>query len=74
MTETRLKEPKSNRKEMSHTTVYIETMTAESKQHAMELGTMRQKYVAWMKRAKDLTNENELLKTAQETGRSSEEA
>ena len=53
MTETRLKEPESNRMEMSHTTVKLETMTAESKQHALEL---------WMKRAEDLANENELLK------------
>ena len=44
MTETRLKEPESNRMEMSHTMVRLETMTAESKQHALELETMRQKY------------------------------
>ena len=48
--------------EMSHMTVKLETMTAESKQQALELETMRQKYEAWMKRAEDLTNENELLK------------
>ena len=37
-------------------------MTADRKQQASELETMRQKYEAWMKRAKDLTHENELLK------------
>ena len=56
MTEMRLKEPESNRVEMSHMTVKLETMTAERKQHALELETMRQKYEAWMKRAEDLTN------------------
>ena len=55
MTETRLKEPESNRMEMSHTQVKIETMTAENKQHAWELETMRQRYEAWMKRAEDPT-------------------
>ena len=40
--------------EISHTMIKLETMTAESKQHAMELE-------AWMKRVEDLTNENELL-------------
>ena len=55
-------EPESNRMEMSHTTVRLENVTAESKQHALELETMRQKYEAGMKRAEDLTNENELLK------------
>ena len=54
MTETRLKEPKSNRMEMSPTTTKLETMTAKSKQDALELETMRQKYEAWMKRAEDL--------------------
>ena len=62
MTEAGLKEPESNRMDMSHTTVTLATMTAERKQHALELETMRQKYEAWMKRAEDLTNENELLK------------
>ena len=47
---------------MFHTMVKLETMTAESKQQALELETMRQKYEAWMKRVEDLTNENELLK------------
>ena len=48
--------------EMSHTILKLDTMTAESKHHACELETMRQKYEAWMKRTEDLTNENELLK------------
>ena len=43
MTGTRLKGPKSNRMGMSHTTVKPETVTAERKQHAWELETMRQK-------------------------------
>ena len=47
---------------MSHTTVRLETMTAESKQHASEPKTIGQKYEAWMKRAEDLNSENELLK------------
>ena len=34
-------------------------MRAERKQQALELETMRQKYEAWMKRAEDLSNENE---------------
>ena len=62
MTETRLKEPKSNRMDMSHMTIRLETVTAESKQQAWELETMRKKYEAWRKRAEDLTYENELLK------------
>ena len=70
MTETTLKEPESNRIEMSHTTVKLETMTAESKQHVLELETMRQKYEAWMKRAENLTNENELLKRDSREGKS----
>ena len=37
MTETKLKEPKSNQMEMSHMTIKLETMTAESRQHALEL-------------------------------------
>ena len=41
ITETKLKEPESNRMEMSHTTVRPETVTAESKQQASELETMR---------------------------------
>ena len=55
--------------EISHTKVKLETMIAESKRHALELETMRQKYEAWIKRAKDLvkraedlTNKNELLR------------
>ena len=48
--------------EMSHITVKLETMTAERKQHALELETMRQKYEAWLKRTEDLANENKLLK------------
>ena len=55
MTEMRLKESKSNQMEMSHATIKLETMTAESKQLALELETMRQNYEAWMKRAEDLT-------------------
>ena len=43
-------------------TVVLATMTAERKQHALELETMRQKYEACMKRAEDLINEIELLK------------
>ena len=39
--------------EMSHTTVNLETNTAESKQHALELETIKQKYEAWMKRTED---------------------
>ena len=42
-------------------TVELETMTAERKQHALELDTMRQNYEAWMKRAKDLTKRVEDL-------------
>ena len=42
--------------EMSHMTVKLETMTAERKQHVLELETMRQKYETWMKKAEDLTN------------------
>ena len=34
------KEPESNWMDMSHMTVELETMTAESKQHAWELETM----------------------------------
>ena len=41
MTETRLKELESNRKEKTQTAVKLETKTAESKQHALELETMR---------------------------------
>ena len=48
--------------DMSHTTVKLETMTAESKQHAWKLETMRQKYEALMKKVEDLAKENELLK------------
>ena len=69
MTETRLKEPESNRMGMSHAMVTLTTMTAERKQHAWELETMRQMYEASMKRAEDVTKraedlakENELLK------------
>ena len=69
MTDTRLKEPESNPMEMSQTTVKLETLTAERKQHPLELETMREKYEAWMKRtedlmktAEDLTKGNELLK------------
>ena len=62
ITEMWLKEPESNQMEMSHMTVRLETMTAEGKQHALELETMRLKYEAWMKRTEDLTYENELLK------------
>ena len=39
--------------EMSHMMVKLDTMTGESRQHALEL---------WMKRVEDLANENELLK------------
>ena len=63
MTETRLKEPESIRMEV---TVRLETVTAERKQHALELQTMRQKYEALMKKAEDLTNKNELLKKEHE--------
>ena len=62
MTETRLKEPKSNWMEMSHTMVKLEIMIAKSKQHALQLETMREKNEEWLKRAKDLNNENELSK------------
>ena len=62
MTETRLKEPESIQMDISHTRVTLATVTAESKQHALELEAMRQKYEAWMKWAEDLTYENELLK------------
>ena len=63
MTETMLKELESNRMEISHMTVKLETMTAERKQHTLELKTLRQKkYEAWMKRAEVLTNENKLWK------------
>ena len=41
MTEMRLNEPESNRMEMSHTTVKQGTITAERKQQALELETMR---------------------------------
>ena len=37
-------------------------MTAERKQQALKLDTMRLNYEAWMNRAEDLTNENELVK------------
>ena len=67
VTETELKEPKSNRMEISHTTVTLATMTAERKQHALELMTRRQKYEALMKGDEDLTYENELLKRELET-------
>ena len=40
MTETRLKEPESNRMDMSHRTITLATMTAERKQHALELETI----------------------------------
>ena len=53
MTEMKLKESKFNQMEMSQVTVKLETMTAESRQHALEM---------WMKRAEDLANDNELLK------------
>ena len=62
MTETRLKEPESNQLKMSQMTVKLKTVTAESKQHALELKTMRQNYETWMKRAEDHIYEIELLK------------
>ena len=43
MTETKLKEPKSIRMEISHMMVKLETVTAERQQHALEPETMRQK-------------------------------
>ena len=66
MTETRLKESESNRMEMSHAMVKLETVTGERKQHAFELETMRQKYEALLKKAENLTNEKELLKREHE--------
>ena len=59
------REPESNRMDVSHTTVELETVTAERKQHALELETMRQKYEAWTKKAEDLAYENEVLKKSQ---------
>ena len=65
----RLKEPKSNQMEMSHMMVGLETMTVESRQHALELEIMRRKYEAGtkrvedlMKRVENLSKENVLLK------------
>ena len=41
MTGMRLKEPDSNRMDTSHTMVTLVTMTAERRQHALELETMQ---------------------------------
>ena len=62
MAEMRPDVPKSNRMEMSHTPIKLETVMAESKQHALELETMRQNYETWMKITEYLTYKNELLK------------
>ena len=40
MTVTKMKEPESNRMDVSHMMVKLETVTDESKQHVWELETM----------------------------------